>query len=163
MSIFKNCKWIWINDRDNADEYADFFASFELEGTDGIDLNISVDGNFEAYLNGELCAFGSCADYPHHKFYDSFCLDEYCQKGKNDLKITVWHIGVPSSVYAAANAGLIFNIRQCSGLGAFFREKLYFIKTDSVLVLFGIIRKSCQGMAQACVVLSAHIAFIETE
>ena len=112
MSIFKNCKWIWINDGDNADEYADFFASFELEDTNGIDLNISVDGNFEAYLNGELCAFGSCADYPHHKFYDSFCLDEYCQKGKNDLKITVWHIGVPSSVYTAANAGLIFNIRQ---------------------------------------------------
>lgn len=112
MSIFKNCKWIWINNEKHPDEYADFHISFELEITSGVELNISVDGNFESYLNGELCAFGACADYPHYKFYDRFCLDKYCKKGKNELKITVWHIGVPSSVYAAANAGLIFNVTQ---------------------------------------------------
>jgi len=112
MSIFKNCKWIWINNEEHPDEYADFYASFELENAAGVELNISVDGNFEAYLNGELCAFGACADYPHYKFYDRFSLDKYCKAGKNELKITVWHIGVPSSVYAAANAGLIFNVRQ---------------------------------------------------
>ncbi|MBR3686120.1 MAG: family 78 glycoside hydrolase catalytic domain [Clostridia bacterium] len=112
MSIFKNCKWIWINNEERPDEYADFYASFELADTAGVDLNISVDGNFEAYLNGQLCAFGACADYPHYKFYDRFSLDKYCKTGKNELKITVWHIGVPSSVYAAANAGLIFNVRQ---------------------------------------------------
>ena len=112
MSIFKNCKWIWINNEEHPDEYADFYVSFELENTVGVDFNISVDGNFEAYLNGELCAFGACADYPHYKFYDRFCLDKYCKIGKNEFKITVWHIGVPSSVYAAANAGLIFNVMQ---------------------------------------------------
>ncbi|MBR4032039.1 MAG: family 78 glycoside hydrolase catalytic domain [Clostridia bacterium] len=112
MSIFKNCKWIWINNEEHPDEYADFYASFELETAAGVELNISVDGNFEAYLNGELCAFGACADYPHYKFYDRFSLDKYCKAGKNEFKITVWHIGVPSSVYAAANAGLIFNVRQ---------------------------------------------------
>ncbi len=112
MSIFKNCKWIWINNEEHPDEYADFYASFELENAAGVEFNISVDGNFEAYLNGELCAFGACADYPHYKFYDRFSLDKYCKAGKNEFKITVWHIGVPSSVYAAANAGLIFNVRQ---------------------------------------------------
>ena len=112
MNIFENCKWIWINDEENADEYADFLVSFDLENMDGVDLNISVDGSFEAYLNGSLCAFGSCADYPHYKFYDSFRLDEYCKQGTNELKITVWHIGVASSVYAMANAGLIFNVTQ---------------------------------------------------
>ncbi|MBQ3013384.1 MAG: family 78 glycoside hydrolase catalytic domain [Clostridia bacterium] len=112
MSIFKNCKWIWINNEEHPDEYADFYASFELENAAGVELNISVDGNFEAYLNGELCALGACADYPHYKFYDQFSLDKYCKAGKNELKITVWHIGVPSSVYAATNAGLIFNVRQ---------------------------------------------------
>ncbi|MBQ7830265.1 MAG: family 78 glycoside hydrolase catalytic domain [Clostridia bacterium] len=112
MSIFKNCKWIWINNEEHPDEYADFHVCFELESTSGVELNVSVDGNFEAYLNGQLCAFGACADYPQYKFYDRFSLDKYCQTGKNELKITVWHIGVPSSVYATANAGLIFNVRQ---------------------------------------------------
>ena len=83
MNIFDNCKWIWINNEEHPDEYADFLASFELDSTEGVDLNISVDGNFEAYLNGELCAFGACADYPQYKFYDRFSLDKYCKKGKN--------------------------------------------------------------------------------
>lgn len=112
MNTFDKCKWIWINNEEHPDEYADFYAYFELENASGVELNISVDGNFEAYLNGELCAFGSCADYPDYKFYDRFSLDKYCKAGKNELKITVWHIGVPSSVYAAANAGLIFNVKQ---------------------------------------------------
>ena len=112
--MLKDCKWIWIHNEENSDEYADFTTEFMLEDCEKVLLDISVDGNFEAYLNGKLCAFGACADYPDNKYYDSFLLDEYCQVGKNVLKITVWHFGAESSssVYFPSNAGLIFKISQ---------------------------------------------------
>lgn len=110
--MFENAKWIWINQEDNKDEYADFLIDLDLQSTKDTKLNISVDGNFEAYLNGKLCAFGSCADYPDEKYYDSFQLDEFCSLGRNQLKITVWHIGINSSVYFPASPGLLFTVTQ---------------------------------------------------
>ena len=108
--MFENSKWIWVSDEERADEYVDFFVDFYADNKEKICLNIAVDGNFEAYLNGELCAFGSCADYPAHKHYDSFDIGKYCTNGKNTLKITVWHIGMPSMTYAMSNAGLIYSV-----------------------------------------------------
>lgn len=110
--MFEKSKWIWINENNSPDEYADFAVDFELTALGGVNLNISVDGNFEAYLNGELCAFGACSDYPDEKYYDVFNLDEHCVVGKNQLRITVWHIGVGSSVYVNAGSGLLFSITQ---------------------------------------------------
>lgn len=110
--MLKDCKWIWIHKDENPDEYADFLVEFDLEDTKGVALDISVDGNFEAYLNGKLCAFGTCADYPECKQFDSFMLDEYAKLGKNELKITVWHVGVGSFVYVKSLAGLIFKLYQ---------------------------------------------------
>ena len=110
--MFENCKWIWLHGQEKPDEYVDFLAEFELSDTSKTTLDISVDGNFEAYLNGEFCAFGSCADYPNYKFYDSFPLDSFAKQGKNQLKITVWHIGVSSSTYVNSNPGLIFKVSQ---------------------------------------------------
>lgn len=106
-------KWIWLHNEDNhADEYVDFAVEFDLDSCRDVNLEISVDGNFEAYLNGELCAFGSCADYPYAKKCDRFSLDEKCVAGKNQLLITVWHIGFKSSTYAMADAGLIFRVSE---------------------------------------------------
>ena len=110
--MFEKSKWIWINENDSPDEYAEFLIDFNLERPSEVDLNISVDGNFEAYLNGKLCAFGACSDYPDEKYYDVFNLDGNCVIGANQLKITVWHIGVGSSVYVAARPGLLFSVTQ---------------------------------------------------
>lgn len=108
--MFENSKWIWVSDEERADEYVDFLVEFYAESNKNICLNIAVDGNFEAWLNGEICAFGSCADYPEHKHYDSFDIGKYCTDGKNTLKITVWHIGMQSMTYAMSNAGLIYSV-----------------------------------------------------
>ena len=110
--MFENCKWIWLHNEEKPDEYVDFLAEFELSDCEDVTLDISVDGNFQVYLNDSLCAFGSCADYPDYKFFDSFSLDKFAKIGKNQLKITVWHMGIPSSTYAVSNAGLIFKISQ---------------------------------------------------
>ena len=108
--MFENSKWIWINNENNPDEYADFLIEFDLDSYKTAELGISVDGNFEAYLNGEVCAFGSCSDYPNRKYYDVFPIGDKCRKGKNTMKITIWHVGVSSSVYVTANPGLLFEI-----------------------------------------------------
>lgn len=123
--MFDNSKWIWINSEDNEDEYADFLSEFVLEKLENVNLRISVDGNFEAYLNGEICAIGTCADYPFHKCYDSFSLDKFCKFGKNELKITVWHIGKPSMTYVKADPGVIFEICQDKNTLAASNENVY--------------------------------------
>ena len=110
--MFENSKWIWIENGGNADEYGEFKLEFNLESTRDVNLNISFDGNFEAWIDGKVCAIGACSDYPGHKKYDVFTLDEYCHEGKNEIKINVWHIGSPSMTYAVADAGVIFSITQ---------------------------------------------------
>lgn len=110
--MFETSKWIWINEQDVPDEYAEFSVDFSLDKVENARLNISVDGNFEAYLNGRLCAFGACSDYPEEKYFDSFPLDDFALEGRNRLKITVWHIGVNSSVYVPASPGLIFSVTE---------------------------------------------------
>ena len=108
--MFENSRWIWINNENNDDEYADFVVDFTTNECKNVALNIAVDGNFEAYLNGQLCAFGCCSDYPDHKHYDCFELDRFCVPGENHLKITVWHIGLESMTYAKSNPGIIFSL-----------------------------------------------------
>lgn len=120
--MFEKSKWIWINENNAPDEYAEFLVDFELDRLSNTYLNISVDGNFEVYLNGKICAFGACSDYPDDKFYDSFPLEEYCVPGKNRLKITVWHIGVESFVYVNAHPGLLFSVTQNDTLLSFSDE-----------------------------------------
>ena len=110
--MFKNSKWIWIENGGSADEYGEFKLEFDLESTRDVDLNISFDGNFEAWIDGKVCAIGTCSDYPGHKKYDVFSLDEFCYEGKNEMTINVWHIGSPSMTYAMADAGVIFSITQ---------------------------------------------------
>ena len=102
-------KWIWQNKGNNSDEYIKFYSEFDCEKTDG-KLLISCDSNYNAYLNGELIAFGQYADYPHYKVYDELDVTPFLRKGKNKLVIVVWYYGEDSQCYFKGNAGLIFEV-----------------------------------------------------
>lgn len=106
--LFEKSKWIWTNSNPQADEYGEFFDSFEYNGKSLI-LNISCDSNYAVYLNGEFAAFGQYADFPYDKIYDSVDITKYAKQGKNTLAIRVWYYGITtSSCYYKGNAGLLY-------------------------------------------------------
>lgn len=108
--VFKNSSWIWINNDNNPDEYAEFtfdFESFSCE--EWFKINISCDGNYNLYLNDELISFGQYPDYPDYKVYDTVKLEKV-NVGKNTVKIVVWYYGVDTSTYKFDNAGVIFEL-----------------------------------------------------
>ena len=81
-------KWIWAkNDTAQADSYVEFIGKFHADKDDKILVHIACDSIYNVEINGQLAAFGACADYPHHKYYDTVDITQYC-KAENDIKIT---------------------------------------------------------------------------
>ncbi len=114
-------KWIWQNTNNNSDEYVKFVEEFSLENTNAL-LTISCDSNYNAYLNGELIAFGQNADYPHFKMCDKIDLSAYAKKGKNLLVIVVWYHGENTQCYIKGNAGLYYKVESNGKLICFSSE-----------------------------------------
>lgn len=126
--------WIWENGQENADEYADFMASFSLENLDEpVNLRLSADSNYAVYVNGKLAAFGQYADFPHCKVADTHDITAYCHAGENTVLFTVWYYGVASATYFKGSAGLYFEISQgnellsVSGTDTLSRKNPYFV------------------------------------
>jgi len=106
-----NGKWVWINDQNNNDEYADFKTSFVCEKTEDTVISLSCDGNFVLYVNGELAGFGQYPDYPYYKIVEEIDITKFCKKGENELFITVWHYGLEvTSTYYPSIPGLVFSV-----------------------------------------------------
>ena len=101
-----NAEWIWINTTPGADEYGEFYDSFDWSAG-AVSLTVSADSNYAVYLNGTLCACGQYADYPYDKISDTVDLTPYCQTGKNHLAVLVWYYGIDTTqTYYKGRAGL---------------------------------------------------------
>ena len=110
--MLDHAKWIWNCENFIDDEYAEFVADFSLLNTQGVNLEISVDGSFAALVNGTLAYFNECSDDEDNKLYDRYSLDKFVKLGENKIYIIVWHHGKRCSIYKRAKAGLIFSIIQ---------------------------------------------------
>jgi len=104
-------QFIWENGAARADEYAEFADRFVWHGG-AVRLRISADSNYAAYVNGTLVAFGQYADYPHYKVADTVDVTHALRAGENELTVTVWYYGEPSSVYCPGEAGLFYEITE---------------------------------------------------
>ena len=109
--------WIWENSQPEKDEYADFSQTFYVSHPqDPILLEISVDSNYAAYINGQLAAFGQYGDFPHWKVVDSHDITRFCTPGKNTLMITAWHWGETSFSHFPGPAGVYYQIKSKESL-----------------------------------------------
>ena len=105
-----NAEWIWINTAPGADEYGEFYDSFDWSAG-AVSLTVSADSNYAVYLNGTLCACGQYADYPYDKISDTVNLTPYCQTGKNHLAVLVWYYGIDTTqTYYKGRAGLWYTL-----------------------------------------------------
>ena len=102
-------KWIWCKNDAKPDEYADLKGEFEYSGGECF-LEISVDTNYCAYVNGTLAAFGQYPDYPFKKYYDRVDISSFVRQGKNELLVTSWHFGMDFCTHCARAAGVRFEV-----------------------------------------------------
>lgn len=109
--MFKKAKWIWINKENYKDEYG-HFRSFIQWKKGKVNLNISCDGDYTIYVNGEIASFGQYPDYPHYKVYQEIDLTSFLNLDEmNTVDIIVWHYGIETSqTYYPATPGVIFEI-----------------------------------------------------
>jgi hypothetical protein len=104
-------KWIWHPDIEVNNQYVDFIYPFQLdEIKEESTLNISINGEYIAFINGEFVACNQYHDYPDNKIYDSINIAKYLYKGINRLCITAYYQGVDTSQYIKSTPALLFEI-----------------------------------------------------
>ncbi len=106
----KKAKWIWENNEDNADEYANFYGSFNYAGGDKVFISLSCDSDYALFVNGKFTECGQYPDYPHYKVYDKLDITSCLHNGTNEFCILVWYYGAESSTYFKHKPGLIFEV-----------------------------------------------------
>lgn len=111
---FENSKWIWIDNENAPDTYGEF--CFTLKKGRGTYMNLSCDGDYTLFVNGEYVSSGQYGDFEHYKIYDTVSLDKYLTNEENRVCILVWHIGVASSRYRPYKAGAIFEVCNENGM-----------------------------------------------
>lgn len=106
--------WIWQNNENNKDEHVDFLDFFNGEKDKEYFLDVSVSGDYIAYLNGERIGYGQYRDYEHYKVKDRLNLSEFIRSGENRLCIRAWNMGGNTFTNAIKKAGLWFSV-SCDG------------------------------------------------
>lgn len=100
--------WIWTADAPVLNHYVDFRADFDLGAGERAEMELSVDGNYALYLNGEFVDCGQYPDYPEYKVYDRLKLD--AEEGKNELLIRAYWPGEDHFSYRVEKPGLLFAV-----------------------------------------------------
>ncbi len=114
--VFQKAHWIWREGEVGRDEFCDFLDTVTIPETGGrYFLRISADSNYTVWLNGQLCAFGQYADYPHYKVYDEVDITDCLNVGENRMVTVVWYYGIDSQTYRLGDAGLIYEIVDGEG------------------------------------------------
>ena len=88
-ACFGEAKWIWTEDTQTVNQYADFLALFTLpaEMQGEVRLYISADSEFVANVNGTVLDVHQYPDYPEYKVYEDIDITSLVKAGENRLEI----------------------------------------------------------------------------
>jgi hypothetical protein len=91
----RSVQWVWappIPDERNA--YVCFRREFDLpRAPRNLQLRISADSRYRAYLNGKLIGEGPPPSLPTLTYYDTYDMSAMAKSGPNCLAVVVHHIG----------------------------------------------------------------------
>jgi hypothetical protein len=123
--------WIW-NPVAEADQYVCFRRSFSLETVEaGAYLDVSVDTDFVAYLNGVECARGQFGDFAQSKTWDRFSVGSFLRPGENTLAVVAFYKGEHFFDYQAGTAGLLLRLE--SGADEVLSDELWRVTPHAAL------------------------------
>lgn len=111
--MLANSKWIWHEETFEKNEYVDIIYDFDIKSADiNAMFFISVDSEYELWINGKFVNCGQYDDYPKNKVYDTLCIGKYLQNGKNRIAITAYYQGEYSFQYSKGTRGMCFEIHN---------------------------------------------------
>lgn len=110
--FFNDASWIWYTETEETDTYGDFIDNFNYTGGKAI-CRLSCDGDYVLFVNGVYVSSNQYGDFEHYKIYDNIDITDHLMVGENTIRITVWHLGIASSRYKPAKAGLLYEI-ECN-------------------------------------------------
>ncbi len=111
ISPMEPARWIWDESPDNGiNQFRCFRKTFNVERemlSGNVQLLISADSLFEAFLNGKRLKATQFSDYPDDKVFSEIELTPFLNEGKNLLAVRVQYLGEDFSTYALGSPGLI--------------------------------------------------------
>ena len=106
---FIAAKPVWINS-EKYNQYADFVADFDYDGTSELSLFISAKTDYCAKINGVFIGNGQYGDFPELKCVDEIPVTAFLKKGKNRLAVTAWCLNANTFSRIADGFGVVFEI-----------------------------------------------------
>lgn len=103
-------RWIWTAPTEEPNQYAAFRQSFFWSGESAVQLYISADSQFAAFVNGQHIPLSQYADYPADKVYEQADITDRLCPGANVLCILGYCQGESSSVYRRGQPGILFAV-----------------------------------------------------
>ena len=92
----KSSDWIWMDNAPDVNCYVEFFDTFETGSSEKIELLISVEGQYAAFLNGQYLPSTQYPDYPFYKAVQKVVLKNASTNLRNELVIQTLYCGVDS-------------------------------------------------------------------
>ena len=119
--------WVWPANSGRPNQYVEFRHEFYLDHPPEADaeLQVSVDTNYAAWMNGAFLDCGQFHDFQDDKTYDTLPLGGRLKTGKNVLNFLVHYQGEGSSQYMTGAPGLIYALKAGSAVLVSGRETCY--------------------------------------
>lgn len=104
--------WIWLNENSDIGktQFAEFKQDFAVRDCAKMELKISADFRYVAYVNGSFVGNGQYADLPDHKSVDTHDITSFVKNGDNVLTVVAWHMGQDFSVCRTMPAAVAFEV-----------------------------------------------------
>ena len=108
----KSSDWIWMDNAPDVNCYVEFFDTLETVSSEKIELLISVEGQYAAFLNGQYLPSTQYPDYPFYKAVQKVVLKNASTNLRNELVIQTLYCGVDSHTTRRETPGLRFEVWQ---------------------------------------------------
>lgn len=108
----KTCRWIWLPDSEKpVNQYVLFRKNFILKHKPAeATIKISVDSDYQLFVNGIEIFGRQFSDYPHHRSFNTHRVSSCLQEGENLIAVLAYHRGEDSFEYRKGKPGLIFQM-----------------------------------------------------
>ncbi len=100
--------WIWSK-TDEKNSFVEFECPFGYNGGK-VELRISADYKYAAYIGNNMVSNGQYADLPTYKSVNKTDITSFVKQGENVLRVVAWHVGEDFSVCRTMKASVAFEI-----------------------------------------------------
>lgn len=115
MTTFQNTRWIWLEQKEDFEnQFVCFKKSFELQDLENGKLTISADSDFVVYINGVEIGRRQFSDWPEHKTYTEFAVNNILRKGRNTVSVLAYYCGAEFQTYTSGKAGMLMVLKTPS-------------------------------------------------